>query len=62
MAAMPDLAGKPMLEGVDLLAHGAGVADDPPGPFEHALALRREAAEARAALHEQDAENRPRAA
>src|SRR5581483_8866035 len=40
----------------DLLAHGARVADDAPRPIEHALAFRREALEARAALHEEYAE------
>ncbi len=50
------LSGQPVLERLDLLAHGAGVADDPAGPVERALALGCEADEARAALHEQHAE------
>ena len=45
-----------LLEGVDLLAHGARVADDAPRPVEHPLALGREAAEPRAALDDQHAE------
>ena len=40
---------------VDLLAHGAAVADDPARPIQHALALRREALESRAAVHQQHA-------
>jgi hypothetical protein len=36
--------------------HGAGVADDAARPVEHALALRREARKARAAVDEADAE------
>ena len=39
-----------------LLAHGAGVADDAARPFQHPLALRRQALEARAAVDEHDAE------
>jgi hypothetical protein len=35
-----------------LLAHGAGVADDAPRPFKHALALGRQSLEPRAALHQ----------
>ena len=44
-----------MTERIDLLAHRAGVADDAPGPFEHAFAFRGEALEARAAIHQQHA-------
>jgi hypothetical protein len=51
-----DVAGKTPLQGVDLLMHGAGVADDAPGPVEHPLALRREALEPRSALHQEHAE------
>ena len=50
------MAGEALLQRVDLLAHGAGVADDAARPVEHALAFRREALEARAALHQQHAE------
>ena len=50
------MAGEAALQRVDLLAHGARVADDPPRPVEHALALRREALEARPALHQEHAE------
>src|SRR5262245_45079776 len=51
-----DMAGKAFPQRVDLLAHGAGVADDAPRPVEHALAFRREALEARTPLHEQHTE------
>src|SRR5262249_32604451 len=44
---------EPMAQRIDLLAHGAAVADDAPCPIEHALALRREALEARAAIDQQ---------
>ena len=49
------LPGQAVAQRVDLLAHGAGVADDAPRPVEHALALRREALEARAAVDQQHA-------
>ncbi len=49
-------AGQAVLERVHFLAHGAGVADDAARPVEHALALRREALKARAAVDQQDAE------
>ena len=48
----PDMADQAALEGVDILAHGAGVADDAPRPFEHALSLGSEPAKARPALHQ----------
>ena len=51
-----DMAGKAALQRVDLLAHGARVADDAARPVEHPLALGGEALEARAALHQQHAE------
>src|SRR5262249_49412766 len=51
-----ELAGQPVLERLDLLAHGARIADDPARPVERALALRRETDEARSALHQQNAE------
>ena len=51
---MPDEAA---LERVDILAHGARIADDPPRPFQHPLALGREAVEARAAMDQQHAEH-----
>src|SRR5207247_6233617 len=50
------LAGQPMLERLDLFAHGARVTDDPARPVEGALAFRGETDEARAALHQEDAE------
>ena len=53
----PDLAGQLVLEPVDLLPHRAGIADDPPRPVERAFAFRRKALEARAALHQHDAED-----
>ena len=53
----PDLAGKLVLEAVDLLPHRAGVADDPPRPVERTFALRRKSLEPRPALHQHDAEN-----
>jgi hypothetical protein len=34
-------SGQSVTQRIDLLAHGAGVADDAPCPFQHALALRR---------------------
>jgi hypothetical protein len=51
-----DVPGQPVLERADFLTHGARIADDAARPFEDALALRREAVEARAALDEQHAE------
>ena len=50
------MAGEAALQRVDLLAHGARVADDAARPVEHALAFRGEALEARAALHQEHAE------
>jgi hypothetical protein len=50
------MAGQAMLQRVDLLTHGTRVADDAPCPVEHAFALRREAAEAGAALNQEHAE------
>ena len=50
------MAGKAVLQRIDLLAHGAGVADDAARPVEHPLAFRGEALEARAALHQQHPE------
>ena len=47
--------GQAVAQRIDLLAHGAGVADDAARPVEHALALRREALEARAAVDQQHA-------
>src|SRR3984893_10179934 len=38
---------------MNVLAHGARVADDAPRPFEHALAFRRQPVKARAAIDEQ---------
>src|SRR6202023_4251753 len=49
-------AGQPVLEGVDLLAHGAAVADDAARPVEHAFAFRREILEPRAAIDQKHAE------
>ncbi len=43
--------------GADILLHGARIADDAPGPFQHALALRRKTLEARSAAHQHDAES-----
>jgi hypothetical protein len=51
----PEMAGKPSLQGADLLPHRPGVANDAPRPLEHLLALGREAVETRAALHEKNA-------
>ena len=50
------MAGEAPLQRVDLLAHGARVADDAARPVEHALAFRGEALEARSALHQQHPE------
>ena len=41
-----DMAGKTVPQRIDLLAHGASVADDAARPVEHPLAFRREALEA----------------
>src|ERR1700732_3002799 len=38
---------------MNVLTHGARVADDAPRPFEHALAFRRQSVKARAAIDEQ---------
>ena len=51
------LPGEAVAQRVDLLAHGARVADDAARPVERALALGGETDEARAALHQQDAEH-----
>src|ERR1700680_900283 len=51
-------AREPVLQRLDLLAHGARVADDAARPIEGALALVGEADEARTALHQHDAEGR----
>jgi hypothetical protein len=45
------------LERVDILPHGARVADDTAGPFQHAFAFRREAVKTRATMHQQHAEH-----
>ena len=50
------MAGETAFQGADFVAHGTGVADDAPRPIEHAQALGREADEAGAALHQQDAD------
>src|ERR1700733_13246900 len=52
-----DLSGETVLEGIDLLAHRAGVADNAPRPVERALPLRRKALAPRSALHQPDAED-----
>ena len=57
IAAIRDFAGKTVLEGVDLLAHRAGIADDAPRPVQRPLPLGRKALEPRAALHQHDAED-----
>src|ERR1700754_4675804 len=49
------MPGEAALERRHLLAHGPGVADDAPCPFQHLLALRREALETRAARDQQHA-------
>src|ERR1700690_1052816 len=49
-------AGEAVLERVNLLAHGAAVADDAARPVEHPLALRREILEPRAAIDQKHAE------
>jgi hypothetical protein len=48
-------SGQPVAQRVKLLAHGARVADDTARPIEHPLALRGEAAKARAAVDQQHA-------
>ena len=50
------MSGEAALQRVDLLAHGARVADDAARPIEHALAFGGEPLEPRTALHEQHAE------
>ncbi len=50
------MAGQAALQRIDLLMHGAGVADDAPGPVEHPLALRREALEPRSPLYQEHPE------
>ncbi len=52
-----DLSGKAVLEGVDLLAHRAGIADDAARPVERPFPLGRKALEPRPALHQHDAED-----
>ena len=47
---------KAVLEGMDLLAHGAGVADDAACPVQHPFALGREVLETRATIDQKDAE------
>lgn len=47
-----------MLQGAQFLAHGAAVGHDGARPVEHALALGREADEARLAMDQQDAQRR----
>ena len=56
MAAMRIWPAQAVLQRVDLLVHGAGVADDAARPVEHPLAFRRETLEARSALHQQHPE------
>ena len=53
----PEVSDQPALERIDVLAHGAGIADDAPRPFEHPFAFRREAPKPRTALHQQHAEH-----
>src|SRR5262249_4826704 len=50
------MPGQAALEGVDVLFHGARIAYDAACPLQYPLALRREAAESRAALYQQDPE------
>ena len=57
IAAMRTWPESPMAGGPHLLAHRAGVTDDPPRPFERPLSLGREALIARTALHQHDAEH-----
>ena len=47
--------GEAVAQRIDFVAHVAGVADNAARPFQHALALRRETLEARAAPHQQHA-------
>ncbi len=49
------LAAQAAAQRLDLVAHGAAVADDAPRPFEHPFAFGREALEPRAAVDQQDA-------
>src|SRR5262245_56839318 len=51
------LAGKLLLEALDLLPHRARLADDASRPVQRALAFRRKALETRAALHQHHAQN-----
>ena len=46
-------SGEAVAQRVELLAHGAGVADDAPRPVEHPLTLRGEAAEPRSPVDQQ---------
>ena len=50
------MTGQAVLQRIDLLTHGTGVADDAARPIEHPLAFRGEALETRAALHQQHPE------
>src|ERR1700704_5856268 len=52
-AASVKLPGERGLGRMNVLAHGARVADDAPRPFEHALAFRRQSVKARAAVDEE---------
>ena len=54
-------AGEAVTQRVDFCAHGALVAHDAAGPVEHLLALGREAAKARAAVHRPLARETPAA-
>ena len=49
-------AGEPALQSIDFLAHRARVGDDAARPIQDALALRREATEARPTLDDQHAQ------
>src|SRR4051812_33361377 len=53
----PDLAGQLVLQPVDLVAHGAGVTDNAPGPVERPFAFGGETLEARATLDQHHAQN-----
>ena len=53
----PDFARKLLLQRIDLLTHGAGIADDAPRPIQRALAFRRKPLKARAPLHQHHAKN-----
>jgi hypothetical protein len=54
----PQMTRQSLLQHLDFGDHRPGVADDAPGPFENPLAFRREALEARAAVHQSHAERR----